>query len=928
MRNHQKAYAIRRILIVVTALSLGACQPTVEERFSDAETYMRDADYQSAVIELKNVLQAEPDRLDARRMLADASYILFDIAAAESEYRRLLSANGDDADLWVAYGRSLLAQGKAAEALENVAPNLEPFEESSAAAMLAEIYLSLGNLSAAAERYEQALALEPNHARAMVGAAVVAGRSGDLQRAITLMDAALEVHPNSPFVLRSKGDVLGSLRRFNDAADTYALAIAAESGSTPFLERYIVRQNRIAALIETRQLQQASMDLAMFEKMVTDHPLIAFYRGRISFGEGDYEAAETEMLNYLAVVPSDARAQAILGAIKFSQNNLGQAEQYLSSAVRADIGGETTRLLLAETQLRLNQSGDAVEVLTAVSEGSDPSAVTLAMLGRAKMGEGDADAAIAYFQQSLNRGGGDSDSVNLALASSYIATDRAQEAVDILREMSPATDRNFRRETLLIGAYLQTGDTAAAENVAKALIRREPDDANAHAIAGVLFANLGQDRRARAQLNTALGIDPENVGALYAFGMLAIANEDRAEAIARFDQVLDVRATHLPALVQLAALLEQSDSLADIRPRLAAAKAAAPNSAQLQKLGARTELLLGDTTAARDSIEAGRQAFPNDADFVRLDGIARLQDGDLGKAIASLQEAVRRQPENPSNHLDLARARLSNGDFGQAITAVRVYREMRPADVRGLAIEVDAQLRSGDPVQATETVDAFDSANPGQPFVLMLRGDIAFASGDAPAAIDWYEIYAEDNWSRIVALRLAGAHQATGSGQATGFIERWLEQEPGDSSMRRFYGQLLEANGRTGDAVRQYERLEREGRLDAIGLNNLAWQYLQQGISGASELAKRAHDLRPESGDIADTWGWILHQEGSSEQALEVLRRAVEQSPDNREIQYHLAVVLLSTGRRSEAQALLEDVLDGGMEFPSYREAEALARSL
>ena len=449
-----------------------------------------------------------------------------------------------------------------------------------------------------------------------------------------------------------------------------------------------------------------------------------------------------------------------------------------------------------------------------------------------------------------------------------------------------------------------------------------------HAIVGVLFANLGQDRRARAQLNTALGIDPENVGALYAFGMLAIANDDPDEAVARFDQVLDVRATHLPALVQQGGFARAERQPGRYPPAPGSSKSGGAQLRAAAKLAARTELLLGDASAALESIEAGRQNFPNDADFVRLDGIARLQEGDLDQAIASLQEAVRRQPENPSNHLDLARARLANGDFGQAITAVRVYREMRPADVRGLAIEVDAQLRSGDPVQATETVDAFESAHPGQPFVQMLRGDIAFASGDAQAAIDWYEQYAENNWSRIVALRLAGAHQSAGSGQATGFIERWLEQEPGDSSMRRFYGQLLEANGRTEDAVRQYERLEREDRLDAIGLNNLAWQYMQQGTSGASELARRAHDMRPESGDIADTLGWILHQEGNSEQALEVLRRAVTQSPDNREIQYHLAVVLSSTGRKREAQSVLEEVLRGGVEFPSYREAEALARSL
>ena len=927
MGNQQTFRLTGRAGFLLLAMCLSACQPTVEERFSDAEIYMRDGEYRSAVIELKNILQAEPDRLDARMMLADASYRLFDLADAESEYRRLLAVRSDDSALWVAYGRTLLAQGRAEDALETVAPNIESIADSATASLLGEIYLSLGNSAAAAERFAQALAIDPTFERAMVGTALVAGVDGDLLRSSSLLDAALDAHPESPFVMRSKGDVLGSLRRFDEAAAIYERAINAELPSTPLLDRYILRQNRIAALIEAGQLEQASADLDVFETMVPDHPLIMFHRGRIAFGAGDTAAAETELLKYLAVIPSDAHAQAILGAIKFSQNNLGQAEQYLSGAVRADIGGETTRLLLAETQLRLNQSEDAINILQSTTDTAEQSAVTLAMLGRAKLGEGDTEGAIAYFQQSLTREA-DSDSVNLALAASYIASDRAQEAIDILKDMPPAEDANYRRETLLMGAYLQSDDAAAAEEVAKALIRRQPDDADVHAIVGVLYASLEQESRARAQLETALGIDAGNIGALYAFGMLAVSAGDRDDAITQFLRVLDVQATHLPALVQLASLLEQNGRLADFRPRLAAARSAAPNSAQLYKLGARTELLLGNTDAALTDIEAGRQAFPNDADFLRLDGVARLQRGETDAAIARLAEAVSRQPENPSNHIDLARARLANGDFGQAVTAIVGYRELRPGDVRGLAIEVDARIRSGDPARAIESVDAFEAANPDEPFVQMLRGDIAFASGDAAGAIDWYERYAANNWSRIVALRLAGAHQATGSGQATSFVERWLEQEPGDSSMRRFYGQLLEANGRVDDAISQYERLERENRLDAIGLNNLAWQYMLKGVAGASDLARRAHEMRPDSGDIADTWGWILHQEGQSEQALEVLRQATEQSPDNREIQYHLAVVLSATGRAGEAEAILEGLLADGVNFPSYREAEALSRTL
>lgn len=929
MWNTDRLSPARVFCIAALALLTSACQPTVEQRFADAEAYLAQGDHSSAIIELKNVLQAEGDRLDARLMLADALYVQNDLQGAESEYRRILSSGHDDPSVWVSYGRSLLAQGKAAEALSTVEPTLGSVQESVAAAVVGDIYLALGNLATAGQHYGNAIELNPTDAGAMTGRALVAAGQGRFEQATDYIDAAVREHASDPLVLRTRADILVMRQQYTQAAAAYDRAIEAESVTTPYFQQYVSRQNRIVALIEARELDKAAQYLDAFAELLPDYPTVHFLRGQIAFGHGDNAVAESEMLRYLAQVPGDPRGQAILGAIKFSQNNLGQAEQYLSSAVRSDTGGQATRLMLAETLLRLNQPEQASDILGSLGNSGGPQqdAVVLAMLGRAKLGQGDAQAAIDYFQQSMNKDG-DSANVSFALASSYIATGRADDAIDLLIDLPAGSAGNYRREMLLMGAYLEDGRASDAEAVAYQLIRENPDDANVHALAGVLHNNLQQGLRAKAQLNTALDIDPENAGALYALGVMALDDNTPEEAISLFNRLLDVQPAHLPALIQLANAHAETNSLAEVLPRLEEANDAAPGAAVLRKLRSQVELRLGNTQAALEQAGAGRQSFPDDPGFIHLDGLSRLQEGDVKAAIDSFERAVSLQPENPTYQLDLARAYLVNGDFDRAIKAVRVYRSQRPADIRGLSIEVDAQLRGGDPTSAKRSVTAYEEEYPDRPFALMLFGDIELASGNADAAIEFYDDYAENNWNRVVALRLAGAHQAAGTGKAIDYVERWLAEEPDDIGMRRLYGQILEGNGRTREAVSEYERLEHNGDLDAIGLNNLAWQYMLSGKAGASELAERAHRLRPGNGEIADTWGWILYREGKFEQAVDTLRTAAELSPGNPEIRYHLAAALSESGAGAEARKIVSDLLVANADFPSRPEAEALLRSL
>jgi Flp pilus assembly protein TadD len=111
-------------------------------------------------------------------------------------------------------------------------------------------------------------------------------------------------------------------------------------------------------------------------------------------------------------------------------------------------------------------------------------------------------------------------------------------------------------------------------------------------------------------------------------------------------------------------------------------------------------------------------------------------------------------------------------------------------------------------------------------------------------------------------------------------------------------------------------------------MNNLAWQYSLRGDGRAVEVAEQAHALAPSNASITDTLGWILAKEGRIEQALPLLREAVDKLPDNAEVRFHLAYVLAETGERTEAKSVLDELLSSDAVFDSRIDAERLMESL
>jgi tetratricopeptide (TPR) repeat protein len=86
-------------------------------------------------------------------------------------------------------------------------------------------------------------------------------------------------------------------------------------------------------------------------------------------------------------------------------------------------------------------------------------------------------------------------------------------------------------------------------------------------------------------------------------------------------------------------------------------------------------------------------------------------------------------------------------------------------------------------------------------------------------------------------------------------------------------------------------------------LNYLGYSWIDQGVNleEGMRMIRRAVEQRPEDGYIVDSLGWAYYRMGNYEEAMKHLERAVELRPDDPVINDHLGDVYWQLGRKLEA---------------------------
>jgi tetratricopeptide (TPR) repeat protein len=114
---------------------------------------------------------------------------------------------------------------------------------------------------------------------------------------------------------------------------------------------------------------------------------------------------------------------------------------------------------------------------------------------------------------------------------------------------------------------------------------------------------------------------------------------------------------------------------------------------------------------------------------------------------------------------------------------------------------------------------------------------------------------------------------------------------------------LFEKTGRTDQMIASLKRVIEINPKHADALNYLGYSYADKGINleEALSLIRRAIELKPGSGYIIDSLGWVYFRLGKNDEALKHLKKALETVKDDPVLYEHLGDVYEASGQYGEA---------------------------
>jgi len=155
-----------------------------------------------------------------------------------------------------------------------------------------------------------------------------------------------------------------------------------------------------------------------------------------------------------------------------------------------------------------------------------------------------------------------------------------------------------------------------------------------------------------------------------------------------------------------------------------------------------------------------------------------------------------------------------------------------------------------------------------------------------------------------LARMLAALHQKQDDDQgALEILQQSLALHPDDYKLRFALGVVYNDLGQISESIAVMQGLLKDNPEDAAVLNFIGYTYVEQGIQldDAEKLLQRALEIKPGSGYILDSIGWLFYMRKDYEKALEYLLAAKKKMDDDPILFEHLGDINLALEDYDEA---------------------------
>jgi len=141
--------------------------------------------------------------------------------------------------------------------------------------------------------------------------------------------------------------------------------------------------------------------------------------------------------------------------------------------------------------------------------------------------------------------------------------------------------------------------------------------------------------------------------------------------------------------------------------------------------------------------------------------------------------------------------------------------------------------------------------------------------------------------------------------EAEQVLKEGLVFSPRNTDLHYRLGVIYEATNRFDESIREMEEVLKLDPNHADALNFIGYSLAERGVKldEAEKMIKKALQLKPGSGYITDSLGWVYFKQNKNDLALKYLKEAASLMPEDPLIQEHLGDIYARMGMIKEAVA-------------------------
>jgi len=921
----------KRSPVIASALSalllsavLGACGgDSPEKLIASSKEFIAKRDNKAAIIQLKNALQANPNLGEARFLLGKALLDSGDIPGALVELRKAKDMNFASEQTLPLLAKAILMGGDARKVIDEFAKAELSSPEATAnlKTTLSQAYAVLGKIEPAKTALSAALAAQPDNAQALLTKAQISAAEGKVDEAQLIVDSILANHPKDQDALLFNGMLKAGKGNLDEANGLFQKAIDAKPDFLMAHSAYI------GNLFKQQKFEEAGKQVDILKKIAPSNPQTIYLDGLISYQHKDYKRARELTQQLLKYAPNNANTLQLAGATEFRLASYIQAESYLSKALQFSPDLTLARRLLVSSYLQIGQPAKAIAALKPVLErGDDPSLFSLA--GEAYLQNGDAQKAAEFFAKASKLDPGNS-AKKTSLAIARLAQGNGSAGLDELEHISQS-DTGASADLALIAAYMRSNQIDKALKAIDNLEKKQPNNPATYNLRARTLIAKKDVAGARQNFEKALAINPKFYQATAGLAALDLAEKKPESAQKRFETLVTSDPSNVQAILALAEIRANNGGSSDEVTALIN-KAIAANPSELTPRLALIQLHLRDKDNKKALAAANNAiaAMPDKTELLDVLGRIQRQSGDLNQALATYGKMSNLLPNSPLPYIRMAELHILGKNTVEATKSLKKALELKPDFLDAQRALITLAMEAKRPSDALAIARQIQSQRPKEGIGYILEGDIHANNKTWPESIAAFRNGLKQVDSAELAIKLYSALVASGNlPEAEKMASAWFKEHPKDVALRIHLGDLATIRKDYGAANQHYRIALEIQPNNPLLLNNLAWVWGQQKLPKALEYAEKANQLAPNQPPYMDTLAMLLAERGENDRAIQILRKALEISPQAALIQLNLVKVLLGAGKKDEARKELDALAKLGDKFAGQSEVSKLQKSL